>query len=153
MIKSMMKVWALCGVLDAAYATGLTLLDGKQPIAQMWRGVATGPFGSDALDWGLGGALLGLAVHFLLMGVMVLAYFYVAQRSRALREHPWIAGGLYGVTLYLVMHGLVLPLRFGAPCPPHEFVRLMRPLFAHVVLVGWPIAFFARAGVRDRHVQ
>ena len=55
-----------------------------------------------------------------------------------------IAAALYGVGLWLVMYGLVLPLRFGVPFPSPNPPALAKQLFAHVVLVGLTIGLVAR---------
>ena len=59
----------VCGTLDILFATILTVLRGKD-VAAMLRFVASGPF-PGAAHWGAAGSLLGLAVHFTLMAMMV----------------------------------------------------------------------------------
>ena len=54
--------WLLCGTLDILYASVWSVLAGSDP-GTMLRGVAKGPFGDGAADWGLGGALAGLGPH------------------------------------------------------------------------------------------
>jgi hypothetical protein len=53
-----------------------------------------------------------------------------------------IAGIAYGVALWAVMNLIVLPLRFG--WHPFTALGLAEQLFSHIVLVGIPIAWFAR---------
>lgn len=76
--------WLLCGTLDIAYAAVWSVLAGSNP-GKMLRGVAKGPFGDGAGDWGLGGALAGLATHFAIMFAMVAFWFFAARRMPALR--------------------------------------------------------------------
>ena len=136
--------WLLCGTLDIAYAAAWSELAGGS-IGGMLRGVAKGPFGDRAGDWGAGGAIAGLATHFAIMGAMVAFWFAAAHRLPARARQPWWIGGtLYGVALYLVMNAVVLPLRFGAPFPPDDAVRGLIALLPHIVLVGWPLAWLAQ---------
>ncbi|HNJ46861.1 MAG TPA: hypothetical protein PK479_00390, partial [Novosphingobium sp.] len=52
---------------------------------------------------------------------------------------PWKAGTLYGIALYAVMYGLVLPTRFGVPFPNPDRIKLALGLLPHVLLVGVPM--------------
>ena len=77
--------WALCGTLDILYAAAWSLLAGGT-VGGMLRGVAKGPFGDAAGEWGLGGALAGLATHYAIMGAMVAFWFAAVRRVPALRQ-------------------------------------------------------------------
>ena len=61
----------VAGTLDIAFAMILTLIFGRH-IPDMLRFVASGPFPA-ATDMGTAGAILGLVVHFALMGIMAAA--------------------------------------------------------------------------------
>ena len=136
----------VCGTLDILLAVILTLMRGKQPAA-MLRFVASGPF-PQATDWGTAGSMLGLAVHFTLMTIMVAVFMLAARRIPALTESPWLWGLVYGLITYAVMNLLVVPLRFHTPLPP-KALSVATQLFAHIVLVGWPTAFITRRYLRE----
>ena len=135
----------VCGILDAIYPTVLTLLRGGDPAA-MWRGVASGPFAA-ASEWGASGTALGLATHFILMAIMVAVFMLAARRMPSLTDRPVVAGVAYGLITYVVMNLIVVPLRFPAAWPPSG-LSIATQLFAHIVLVGLPIAFIARRYLR-----
>ena len=122
------RIWLLCGALDALYATVMTMARGAD-IAAMWRGVAVGPFGEGARDWGLAGSLAGLGVHFAIMAAMVAVGMGLARGTRLGQVAPWKAGTLYGVA----------PQRFGVPFPNPDRIKLALGLLPHIVLVGIPI--------------
>lgn len=132
----------LCGGLDIAYAAVLTVLRGGA-VGDMLRGVASGPFGDAALAWGAGGAVLGLAIHFAIMAVMVAVGLALLSREPWRGFSAWKTGTLYGLVLYCVMYGVVLPWRFGAPFPNPDRVELALGLFPHIALVGIPLALIA----------
>ena len=81
----------VAGTLDILAAIGLTLFYGRRTVADMLRGVASGPFPA-ATDWGTNGAALGLAVHFTLMAIMVAVYVFAAARWRPLWQRPLLWG-------------------------------------------------------------
>ena len=134
------QIWLLCGTLNALYAAALTGLRGGD-VLQMWRGVAAGPFGDAAYEWGAGGSLAGLLVHFTLIAAMVGAGLWLARHTPLGQIAPWKSGTLYGLMLYCVMSGLVLPLRFGVPFPDPDKLKLALDLFPHIFLVGLPVFY------------
>jgi len=137
------KAWLLCGTLDILYATAAAILRGGE-VAAMLRGVASGPFGSAAANWGVGGAVAGLTVHFAIMAAMTAAALVLFRRTPLANANPWLAGTLYGLALYCVMYGIVLSARFGAPFPDPDKLKLAIGLFPHVFLVDIPMALILR---------
>ena len=130
----------LCGTLDALYASGTALIRGGD-VAGVWLGVASGPFGDGAMEWGAAGVLAGLLVHFAIMAVMVATGLRLARNGPLGDVAPWKAGTLYGLVLYGVMYGLVLQWRFGVPFPNPDKVKLAIALFPHTFLVGIPMFY------------
>ena len=136
----------VCGTLDILLAVLLTLWRGGEP-ATMLRAVASGPFPA-ATGWGAIGSLLGLAVHFTLMTVIVAVFLLAARARPTLLDRPLLSGLVYGLITYVIMNLIVVPLRFPAAWPPSA-LSIGTQLFAHIVLVGWPTAFIARRYLRD----
>ena len=135
----------VCGILDAIFPTVMALLRGRDPAA-MWRGVASGPF-PGASEWGAAGSALGLATHFALMAIMAVVFMLAVRRLPSLLDRPILSGVIYGLITYVVMNLIVVPLRFGSPLPSAP-VQIASQFFAHIVLVGLPIAFVARRYLR-----
>lgn len=135
-----LKAWLLCGTLDALYATLVALLRGTNA-AGVWLGVASGPFGDGAQQWGAAGVLIGLAVHFALMAIMVAVGLLLARKTLLGEVAPWKAGTLYGIAIYAVMYGLVLHQRFGVPFPNPDRIKTAIGLFPHIFLVGIPMFY------------
>jgi hypothetical protein len=135
-------LWAtlVAGTLDILMAIVDVSLSGGS-VTGMFRSIASGPFG-DGMRENAIGAPLGLAVHFAIMAVIAAVYVLAAQRIPALVRYWWLAGLIYGLGVWLVMYGIVLPARFGAPFPTQP-VAIAKGLFAHCVLVGLPIAWIA----------
>ena len=140
MLKPIAIATAVSGTLDILFAMILTVLFGRE-IGNMLRYVGSGPF-PQATEMGASGAILGLTVHFALMATMAAVYVFAAGRIRALIEKPIQWGVLYGLATYVVMNWLVVPMRFGTPLPPSP-LAMATQLFAHIILVGIPIALIA----------
>ncbi len=131
----------IAGTLDIAAASLLAVQAGRTP-DKMLRGVASGPF-PDAVYWGVGGAVLGLAVHFAIMAVMAAAFILAADRLPLLKARRIAAGILYGIVTWAVMNLLILPLRWPGIFPHLDLQSIATQLFCHIVLVGIPIALIA----------
>jgi uncharacterized membrane protein YagU involved in acid resistance len=147
MLKPIAIATLLVGTLDIVFAMILTLLFGRE-IGGMLRYVASGPFPA-ATDMGTAGAILGLVVHFTLIAIMAAAFVLAARRAPALAAKPIFWGILYGLLTYVVMNWIVVPLRFDTPLPPRP-LSIATQLFAHIVLVGIPIALIAARHLRSR---
>ena len=141
--------WAtlVAGTLDILLAVILSLSRGRSP-TDMLRFVASGPFPA-ATEWGASGALLGLATHFALMAIMATIFVIAATRLPALIAKPVQWGVIYGLITYVVMNLIVVPLRFPAAWPPKP-IGIATQLFAHIVLVGIPMALIAARTLRTR---
>jgi uncharacterized membrane protein YagU involved in acid resistance len=147
MLKPIAVATAVSGTLDILFAMILTVFFGRE-IGNMLRYVGSGPF-PQATDMGATGAILGLLVHFALMAIMAAVYVFAAGRIPALIEKPIQWGVLYGLATYVVMNWLVVPMRFATPLPPSP-LSMATQLFAHIVLVGIPIALIASRYLRPR---
>jgi hypothetical protein len=137
MLKPIAIATAVAGTLDILFAMILTVFFGRE-IGNMLRYVGSGPF-PQATEMGTNGAILGLLVHFALMAIMAAVYVIAAQRMPALLQRPIQWGVLYGLVTYVVMNWLIVPMRFDTPLPPSA-LSIATQLFAHILLVGIPIA-------------
>ncbi|HEX6770502.1 MAG TPA: hypothetical protein VF126_00655 [Acidobacteriaceae bacterium] len=132
----------LCGTFDgiAASAQAATL---RIPISRVWKGVASGLLGSCALETGSGAtAALGLVLHFFISLVISTIYVLAALHVPFLIQRPFLAGALYGITVFLVMNFVVLPLS-RRPKRPFNLKFAATQLVIHIVVVGWSIALSA----------
>jgi len=147
MFKPTVIATAISGSLDILFAMILTLWFGRE-IPNMLRYVASGPFPA-AADMGMAGAILGLLIHFALMAVMAAVLMIYLRRNTQYLDHPILVGLVYGLLTYVVMNLIVVPLRFDAPLPPKP-LSIATQLFAHICLVGIPMALVARRFLRPQ---
>ena len=141
--------WLAAGTFDILSAFLFAGLGGPPvgPLAVL-RSVASGPFGDHIVkEDDLGGALLGLVVHFALMANMTALFVAANYAVPALRRRPAVIGLAYGLLLWLVMYWGVLPLRYPGYMT-HGAYKIANQLFSHLICVGLPMALIASRGFR-----
>lgn len=108
----------------------------------MPRGIAAGLLGASAFQGGGAGPwVLGLALHFSILIVAATLYGIASWRWSFLRINFVLCGIYYGISIWLFMNLIVLPLSaLPVPIGPFKVEGLLRDLIAHIVLVGVPIA-------------
>ena len=147
MLKPIAIATAVSGTLDILFAMILTVAFGRE-IPNMLRFVASGPFPS-AVNLGTGGAILGLIVHFALMAIMATCLMLLMRWKPERLDIPLLTGVAYGVITYFIMNWAVVPLRFHTPLPP-KTLSIVTQAFAHIVLVGIPMAYVAARYLKPR---
>lgn len=130
------------GAVDLVYASGVGALFGRG-FQRVWQGVAGGWLGKPAFDMGWTSATLGLVTHFGIATAMAGAFALAGSRLAALYRRPWLSGCAYGLVLYGVMYGLVLPARWPQTFPKWDGARSVADILAHVG-VGLAIAHVLR---------
>lgn len=146
MVRTLVWATLVAGTIDILYAAMMSSIFGRGPAA-MLRTVASGPFPA-ATEMGAAGSIIGLIVHFTLMAVMAAAFLLAARNWPSLLAKPIQSGIIYGLVTYVVMNWIVVPLRFATPLPP-KASSIASQLFAHIVLVGIPIALIAARKLRS----
>ena len=137
-LKPVVRLWLRLTALGGLAWLGYALL-----AASIFGGKLTGTLPGFAVA-PLAGIVPGLTGHFGLMGAMSGAGLVLARHTFLGEVTPWKAGTLYGLALYMVMHGLVLPWRSGVPFPDPDRLRLAIQLVPYVLFVGLPVFVLAR---------
>ena len=140
---------AVAGTLDIGAACALAALR-HMPPAAILQAIASGVLGASAFRGGAATAALGLGLHFLIMLGIAAVYWAALSRRQPLLQRPLLAGAMFGAAVYLVMNALVLPLSVIPFVPKYSLAIVLRDVAIHIVMVGLPIAFIARAAVRRR---
>ena len=144
-LRTVLAAGLLAGALDITYV--FVYFHTADPFSIL-RNIAAGLLGAAAVKGGgLGLAALGLALHFVI-ALGAAAVFYAASRKLpVLTRHAIVSGLLFGVVVWLVMNGVVLPLDAN---PPKNFplqlpvARWMPVFVAHLLCIGLPIALVVR---------
>ena len=134
------------GTLDISDALIFSGLHGVTPI-RLFQYIAAGLLGRDAARaGGLATAFLGGFLHYFIAFGAVAVFFVASRRIGFLTRHPWIAGAIYGVLVYLFMNLVVLPLSALHRAPDlTPSVSLLNQILIHMFGIGVPSALFARA--------
>jgi hypothetical protein len=131
-----------CGVLDITAALLVYGSMGLKPV-RLLQGIAAGVLGPKSFQGGMGTALLGLALHFVIAFGAATVYFVASRGMRILVEQAALCGALYGIAVYFFMNRIVVPLS-GATKFPFSVKMMMIGVVIHIFCVGLPIALSVR---------
>lgn len=133
------------GVLDLIDAFAFFATRGVTPI-RILESIASGLLGARAFQGGAGVAVLGLALHFTIALGIVIVFFAAARALPALRGNVRMIGPLYGLVVYAVMNGVVIPLSAAAGGTP-SWPVMLNGILIHMIGVGPPAVWFAQRAV------
>jgi uncharacterized membrane protein YagU involved in acid resistance len=143
--KTSWRTILLAGVaaaaVDAAYFTAKSLLENVGPF-QVLKGIAGFWLGPAASTGGLSSAALGAATHLGLAIIMAAGFVIICRFVPKLRGSLIKMGAAYGLLLYAIMYGIVLPLRWPQVFPSFNGWTSIFDVIVHVV-VGVAIAAVA----------
>lgn len=135
----------LCaGVLDITAASINSTLHGGGPI-RVFQSVAGGWLGRETFQGGWKTAALGLGLHFLIATVWTAVYVFASQSLPLLTQAAPLCGVLYGIVVYLIMYGCVLPLSaYHSKFFNQTAMAMVTAVLIHMFCVGLPIALVTR---------
>lgn len=136
----------LIDVMTFCYIKGLSVLAPVKTIA----GGIIGMRAAYADEYAIAAVALGLVLHVSISLVMATVYVVASRTFNRLNRHPIAFGMVYGAMLYVVMNHIVVPLSAIGQRLPLGFVDSLLCLTGHALLVGVPIALFARRAVTSR---
>lgn len=111
---------------------------------RLLQSVASGVWGKEAFAGGLPIAFSGLAFHYGIATVWAAIFTLLhAQLPLARKGVLWLVGSLYGITIWLGMNFVVVPLS-NAAGPRFAWASTSAGIFVHIVCIGLPIVFIAR---------
>ncbi len=145
-LQHVLAAGAVAGLLDIVFAMGFWWLYAQVPPLRIAQSVAAGVLGRDAaVAGGAATGVIGLALHFFIATAMAAVYVIAARRWPALWQRPWACGTVYGLLLYATMTWVVVPLSAaGGGGGNRVALWVACSVMAHIVLVAWPCAWFAR---------
>ena len=135
------------GTIDICWAFVMSALNGQGPV-HVLQSVAGGWLGRATFDGGAATAFLGMFTHYFIAGAVVTTYYVASRRSSALARRPWVFGPLYGILVYLVMYGVVLPFSAWHTHGPSFDLTAAKALFIHMFGIGTVAALVARRGTK-----
>ena len=136
----------VAGTFDIVYACAFWALKLDVPAQRILQSVAAGLLGKASFAGGAATAALGLALHYLIALSMSGVYYLAARRWPPLWQRPVTCGAIYGLVVYIVMNYVVVPLSRAGP-GSKDPLWITLTIAVHVLLIGIPIAIFARRAV------
>jgi hypothetical protein len=137
--------WLSTAVVDGLFSSVLAAFVYGSTVTRLWQGVASTLLGPDAMNGGSRTALIGIVMHLGVALAWSLVFFFLFERSAALRQVATSPGGVvktavwYGPLVWLVMSLVVIPL--VAHRPPSITIRWWVQLIGHFPFVGLPIVY------------
>ena len=142
----------IAGVLDGLDAIVYFRLAIGASAVRIFQSVASGAFGAAAFQGGARMALYGVFFHFVVALGIAAAYFVLCRIIPVIVTRPYLSGTVFGLIAFAVMFQIVLPLSaVRARKNPMGMPEFLNELFAHVVLVGIPIALCAYRSTKSRN--
>ncbi len=141
-INAIVRAGLLAGTMDGLAAALLYVIrTGKNPLA-VYRFVASGVFGQEALSGGVLMGLTGILFHYLIAMGWTILFFVVGVRIPILLKNWFISGIAYGLFVWLMMNLVVLPFsRVSALSMTVNGVLI--GISVLMVCIGLPISFLA----------
>jgi len=141
-LKAVALSCLIAGTLDISDALIFYGLRGVPPV-RLLQGIASGLLGRAAFSQGVRTAVLGLLLHYFIATTVATLYIF-ASRHLPLSRRPFLYGSLYGIAVYIVMNGIVLPLSKIGPRPTPPLIPLINGVLALILFIGIPVALLAR---------
>jgi uncharacterized membrane protein YagU involved in acid resistance len=144
-LKAILVGGFLAGLADMSYA--LIWFSGVKaaPPIKIPQSVAGGLIGRATFDGGVGTAILGLGLHWLIAFIWATIFVIAAVRFLpALARKPIPSGIIYGAWIYFFMNWVVLPLDAMHTKPHiHPLDTWLTGLAVHMFLIGLAISLSA----------
>ncbi|RZF64909.1 hypothetical protein EWE75_08575 [Sphingomonas populi] len=147
--RGLVLATAVSGTLLLLAGFAGAIWSGGSPLA-MLTSTASGVIGDAAWRGPVTGPLLGLLVHFVLIGVIVDLYVIAAVRLPALVRHWRVSGVLFGILAWMLRTVIASPRDW-----PPAFLNLTPreaavQILLHILLLGLPTAFLVKLANRWR---
>jgi hypothetical protein len=141
LLKGILIAGSIIGTLDALAASISSYVQRGVTPDRVWRYVASGVFGKDALTGGATMVLFGLIFHFIIATGWTALFFVAYQKLKFLSWNRYVVGIAYGIFVMFGMNLVVVPLS-NVPNPSPGTIHLPQ-LFIHMFIIGLPISLLA----------
>ncbi|MES2329221.1 MAG: hypothetical protein V4539_06420 [Bacteroidota bacterium] len=138
--KAILTAWLVAGTLDIlAACTQFYFKTDKSPTIVL-KYVASGAFGPEAMQGGIGMMIWGLVFHYLIALGCVMAFFFLYPNVKIMRANKWITAIVFALLAWVVTTRLIVPLSRIKPAP-FNFSNAWKAMAILVLMIGIPITF------------
>jgi hypothetical protein len=156
MNKDQLKLWLRAGaataIVDFLFATTLSVVFYKGTFTRLWQGVASVPFGAQALGGGDTWTAIGILTHIFVAFGWSLVFVVLVTRWDALRRLLLSPYGvlkvapIYGPFIWIMMSMVFIPVTAQRP-PAAITLRWVIQVLGHIVFVAGPMLWTVRRGL------
>ena len=136
----------IVGTFDLTAASIQTLIY-QGNLIRLFKYIATGVYGKEALDGGSAYALQGVLFHYCIAMIWTIAFFLIYPKIAWLSKNRILTGILYGLIVWLIMNRVVVPLS-NTSKNPFNISRAMIAAGILIVAIGIPLSYMANAYYR-----
>ncbi|HTH57894.1 MAG TPA: hypothetical protein VL728_17725 [Cyclobacteriaceae bacterium] len=140
--QSALKSGLIVGLLDGTAACVNAYLQRKVGPLAVFRYVASGAFGRDALTGGWDMVMWGLFFHFFIAVSWTFLFYFLYTRMKLLQSNKIYVGIMYGVLVWLGMNFVVLPLS-NVPPLTYKLIPTVIMIGIHMFVIGLSISLLA----------
>lgn len=141
--KAILKAGLIVGTSDIVCACVHAYIKSGVSPAKVLRYVASGLVGPAAHSGGIGTAIAGLFLHYCTAMAFTWFFFQVYGWISKRITITLLLGILYGITVWIVMNFLVVPLS-RIPTRPMQWRGILESMTILILAIGIPLAFLAR---------
>jgi hypothetical protein len=130
----------LAGTLDGfAAVIHYYFSTGNNP-GVVFKYIASGILGNEALSGGPSMVFLGVLLHYKIVLMWTVFFYFLYPKLNGLITNPWLAGVLIGIFVWIVMNLLVLPLS-NVPQISISVSDVLIGVVIIILTVGFPISY------------
>lgn len=142
----------VAGTLDGLAAAITYYLSTEKDPLNVYRFVASGVFGTDALSGGVPMAIWGVIFHYVIAAGWTILFFLLSSRISFLLKNWIVSGILYAVFVWIVMNMVIVPLSL-VPVKQglKEWHDILKGATILILCIGLPISYSARKYLLMNH--
>jgi hypothetical protein len=137
----------ICGFLDGLSAIAIASYSGVGPM-RVFQGIASGLLGRSSFQGGVGTALLGALLHFIVATGAAAVYYFASRSLPMMIDQALICGVVFGVLVHLFMTFATIPLS-AIGRRPFVLQSFVTYLLVAMIVIGPSIALTIRSFSRS----
>jgi hypothetical protein len=142
-ISHILKATLLAGTLDIIAALlYYYIMTGNSEVTTVFKFIAGGIFGKEALKGGASIIGAGLFFHYLIAFFFTVLFFLAFPLLKKILHNRLVTGIIYGLFVWTVMNLLVVPFS-NIGSRPFDLVSALINMAILVICLGIPLAFIA----------
>jgi hypothetical protein len=133
----------ICGFLDGLSAVAIAAYSGVGAM-RVFQGIASGLLGRSSFQGGVGTALLGVLLHFIVATGAAAVYYFARRSLPMMIDQALISGVIFGALVHLFMTFVTIPLS-AIGRRPFVLQWFVTYLLVAMIVIGPSIALTIRS--------